>query len=115
MRFGIDTLVVGTLAVTTAWALVSQDPIVERTPYPLPASAQASAARWDAQAEEAFGLSAGTGVQAMTEQEWQTHQQKMSAMSAAERKRYQKLVRQRIVERVRTGRAPASGDTTARG
>ena len=39
----------------------------------------------------------------------------MSAMEPGERKRYRKEVRQQIVERIKTGRAPVSGDTTIRG
>jgi hypothetical protein len=115
MRFGIDTLAIGALTVSMVWALAIQGPDVERSPYPLPSPTQASEVRWDAQAEKAFGLDEGTGVQAMTEPEWRAHQQKMSAMKPGERKRYQKEVRQQIVERIKTGRAPVGGHTAIRG
>ncbi len=65
--------------------------------------------------EKAFGLAEGTGVQVMTEQEWLSHQQKMSAMKPGERKRYQQEVRQRIAERIKTGRAPVAGETASQG
>lgn len=106
MRIGIPGIVVGAFAVSAAWAGLTHEPVRERQAYPLPAAEQQLAeARWDVEAERAFGLDRGFGARAMTEGEWRQHQQKMSTMRPAERVRYQQEVRTQIVERVKDKRA----------
>jgi len=105
MRVGVTTIMLGAIAVAAAWGTLSQGPEPVRVPYPLPADAQASSGEWAEQAERAFGLTAGTVGQAMTEAEWQAHQRKMSAMQPQERSRYQEVVRQQIAQRLKQKQA----------
>ena len=93
---------IGAMAVAFAWSSLVAEPQRESTPYPLPAT-EVAPSNWQADAGQIFGVPPAQVESAMTEQEWQVHQKKMVAMQPEQRARYQKEVRQQIVERIRTG------------
>lgn len=105
MRYGTTSILVGAIAVSAVWAGLTHEPERAREPYPLPATEQAAQVRWVEQVEQVFGLDRGVGARAMTEQEWNQHQQKMAAMAPAERFRYQEEIRNQIAERLRDKQA----------
>jgi hypothetical protein len=69
MRVSIVTLGIGAMVVATAWALLSQGPVVERAPYPLPATAAAPEEPRDAQPKTVFAPEDKMKEQARIEQE----------------------------------------------
>lgn len=84
------------MVVAFGWSLLVAEPQASLTPYPLPAQEMAS--NWQQDAGEALGVGPALVGRAMTEREWEAHQEKMQAMRPEERERYQQTVRSRILK-----------------
>lgn len=87
------------MAVAFAWSSLMAEPQRVLTAYPLPAT-ETAPYNWQADAGQVFGLLPTQVETAMTEQEWQVHQQKMVVMPPEQRARYQQDVRARILKQV---------------
>jgi hypothetical protein len=99
-EFRFFVVPVAAMAVAFVWSSMVAGPQAPLIPYPLPAQKMA-ADDWQQNAGETFGLRPAQVGSAMTEREWQTHQEKMWVMMPEERERYQQNVRTNILKQVR--------------
>jgi hypothetical protein len=91
---------VAAMAVAFVWASLAAGPQAQLTPYPLPAESVA-AHHWQQDAGQIFGVLPTQVEQAMTAQEFGTHQKKLWVLQGAEREQYQQAVRGQILKQVR--------------